>query len=128
MANKTTKKHFELFKKECQFWIDILNLNNYEINFSHESCEFYGEKIFAITSRTYNSRYVDIIFSDTFHDKEPTDELIKRYAQHEVFEVLLNDMWILASARSWDEDQWDAAGHDLIHRLQYMSKKLMEMK
>lgn len=33
---KTTKKQFELFKKECRKWIDRFELNGWEINFTHQ--------------------------------------------------------------------------------------------
>jgi len=32
---KTTKKDFELFKKECRSWIDKLELNNWSVYFQH---------------------------------------------------------------------------------------------
>ena len=32
---KTTKKHFNIFKKECRKWVDKFELNNWEINFKH---------------------------------------------------------------------------------------------
>ena len=35
MGTKTSKKDFELFKKECRKWADILSLKDYEWAFFH---------------------------------------------------------------------------------------------
>ena len=46
---KTTKKHFELFRQECQKWIDELKLDNWEVHYIRKGIEYrlWHEAIFA---------------------------------------------------------------------------------
>ena len=36
MGNKTTRKDFALFKRECRKWIERLSLGDWEVTFHHD--------------------------------------------------------------------------------------------
>ena len=46
---KTNKKYFEIFKKECQYWIDFFGLTDYRIEF------FMSEEINGARSEEHTS-------------------------------------------------------------------------
>lgn len=105
---KTNKKHFEIFKKECEYWIDRFELSNWEIFF-----EFKKEKDIearALCSTDEVGRIVNIDFSDEFlgFDKI-TNEDIKQTAKHEIIHLLLADIAnqkhnVFSSEREWRKD------------------------
>jgi len=113
---KTTKADFDLFKKECKKWIDKLNLNNWEYEFSHE---FIGDNIVATTESTFKSKMV-LIKLNTDIDKFKGSKIvyIKSVAHHEILHVLLENLYHLAIARDFGEGYYLAEEHAVIHRLQ----------
>jgi len=80
---KTTKKHFEIFKKECQKWIDFFGLSEYGIEFFHgEVDECRG----STTDYEHDMR-IDLHLSAKLLN--PSREMIAKTAFHEVCEALL---------------------------------------
>jgi len=84
MNYKTTKKDFQEFKKECEYWIKYFRISGWEIHFIHSSdpdgraCCFWDEpgRISTIS--------LNLSWSMT-----PVKNEIKRTAFHEVCELLL---------------------------------------
>ena len=82
---KTNKKYFEIFKKECQYWIDFFGLTDYRIEF------FMSEEINGARGQTEDYKdlmALDITFPTELHD-ETGIEKIKKTAFHEVCEGML---------------------------------------
>jgi len=82
---KTTKQHFELFKRECKKWIKLFGLIDYRIEYfnSEEANGSRGE------TRDYDDLMaVDIIFPKELND-ETNIEKIKMAAFHEICEIML---------------------------------------
>ena len=95
---KTTAKHFELFKEECQKWIEKLNLDDWEVNYWHENPEYYQADCEIQKEATY--RRVDIKFTTDRIEKENlNDEYIKGIAKHEMMHLLLGNLSELAYSR-----------------------------
>jgi hypothetical protein len=117
---KTTKQHFELFKKECEYWIDKFGLTEYRIEF------FLNEK--ANGSRGLSEDYghlmaIDIYFPTDLH-KETDIEKIKTAAFHEVCEVLL----MRARGMMSEYYNFEIANkeiHTIIRRLENLIKKII---
>ena len=85
---KITPEHFEIFKKECQKWIEIFGLKNWQINYVHKKLE----KARARTSFNCVGG-IATIFLNTNWDEDATYYFdvndIRKSAFHEVCELLL---------------------------------------
>ena len=111
---KTTKKDFELFKKECQDWIDILGLKDWEVRFKYE---FVSDDNFAETEFNTIQRWVDIKLNMEWPIK-PTNQEIKKAAFHEALELRFADIRMIASSRSFDQDALTGETHKIINVFQ----------
>lgn len=117
---KITKKDFQFFKKECQKWIDKLHLNDWKIYYGFQK----DEDNFATFSSHYRARQCTIKLAKSFGKKGEVAiykkrEQMKETAFHEVVEgMLLARLEGLARDRNWDDAEWEAEAHAVIHRLQ----------
>lgn len=84
---KTTKNHFEIFKKECWLWIKSFGIRDFEYYFEHKL----WEGSFAHTQTNLEAKNVQFTFSTEF-TIPITIKHIKRVAFHEVQEVLFADI------------------------------------
>jgi len=100
---KTTKKDFEMFKKECQKWIDILGLKDWHIWYEHEQTD---ENCIAQYAEDPQARSLTIWFTTGLHSPL-TEHDIKSTAFHEIMEVYMVDLRRMAlesnSFKSVDE-------------------------
>jgi len=114
---KTTKKDFEVFKKECKKWIDIFELNNWEIMFIHSK----RADNRAWINPSTDPRLVKIALGAEWINLEP-DTIsvndIKRVAFHEICELLLEPLGYLAECRFITETEIEPARHDIIGKLE----------
>jgi len=116
---KLNEKHFELFKKECKYWIKKFGLIGWSIHYK------FSDKIetFAQCKTSYTNRTCIISLSnkDLKDDNPVTDNIIyeiKKTAFHEVMELFLSPFCALGGARSWDEEVWDREQHAIIRTLE----------
>ena len=91
---KTTRKHFEIFKKECEYWIDKFGLKDWDIAFEHKS----GDNL-ASARWDIHARWCIIKLATDWEHIKPTDYELKSTAYHEVVELLLADMYTMAGWR-----------------------------
>ncbi len=93
---KSTKKDFELFKKECLYWVDRFQLNDFYINFEHTHLNGHNAEISV--GRTGG---VTVRFSTDIHPwNNNFKESIKTAAKHEMCHLLLGRYAELAESRS----------------------------
>jgi len=91
MSYKTTKKNFAEFKKECEYWIEYFGLSDWQIHFDH--CEVKDGRA---------SCWADIIGKlctielSTEWNASPVKWEIKKVAFHEICELLINQLGVLA--------------------------------
>jgi len=114
---KTTKKHFEIFKGECEKWIDILGLKDWEIHFEHRDV---GDGNIAECHRNSASRIARLSLCRVWPGKSMvalTDDNIRTSAFEEVCHVLLYGLSSCAYARHIMEHEIDEAEHAVIMRL-----------
>ncbi len=122
MKNKTTKKHFAIFKKECEYWLDYFGIKDYDVSFKHvlinpDSC--------AETSWNIVGRVATITLNINWTNSSLTDLDLKRTAFHEVCELLLGDMTHYLSAY-YSVSFMEMNTHILITRLEnsvFMEKR-----
>ena len=92
---KTTKASYELFKKECRKWQDILGLKDWYIDFEHDLIIEGNE---ACAHMDINAKSATLILSTEWVGAV-NDETIKMAGFHEVCEVLLCQLHMLANER-----------------------------
>lgn len=85
---KITKAHFEIFKTECQKWIEIFGLKNWQINYVHKKLED------SRASTSFNCvGGIATIFLNTNWDEKASYEFdvndVRKSAFHEICELLL---------------------------------------
>ncbi len=112
---KTNKKHFELFKTECEEWIEKLGLFDWDLLIKHDKKKNgalanlwtdYAKKVATIT-----------LYEDWGDNDKPTDENIKKSARHEVLHLLLSRSRGLAQSRFITNDEIVEADEEIINRL-----------
>ena len=119
---ETTKKDFEIFKKECQLWIRKLGLSDWEVIFCFEALVGNDAQCnWNVDSRTaviYLNVELDIC----------TQSYVKILARHEIFELLLADISSFSRRRyNVNEIDIERAGHIIISRLENMLNKTNEI-
>ena len=82
---KPTKKQFEIYKKECEKWIEIFGLKDWEIFFDYEDVD--GSPA-SLTFHCIN-RIAIFHFGPKQEKSGLNNQQIKRNAFHEVCELLL---------------------------------------
>jgi hypothetical protein len=88
---KTTKAQFEYFKKRCEYWRVKFQMGNWDFGYWHEKCE----DVKAEYKIKGGGRVATIWFA-TEWDDDITFLKIDRTAFHEVFEILLHELRLLA--------------------------------
>ena len=112
----TTKKHFEVFKKEVMKWVKAYSLLDWNITIEHIELADNGnsaECAYNIIGKSATIR-LNKYFTDTEHF---TTQEIKEAAAHEVFELLLCHFGHLAECRYTTDKEIEIARHGIIARL-----------
>ena len=112
---KTTKKDFELFKKECKKFIDLFELNNWSIVFEHSN-----KKGMLASCVTDISSYRTVIsFCKKWDDsiEKMTKSSIVKLALHEVLHLLLARMSDYGNSRFLNRDELIEAEEELVNKL-----------
>ena len=114
---KTTPKHFALFKKTVYVWLDHFGLKDWEIIISHDIPVSVDDAMGACG--TDLAQRSCTIYLNKEWDVPVTDEFVKATAFHEVGELLLAPLDILArvTERMISPDEFDSAKHAIIARL-----------
>lgn len=112
---KISKKDFELFKTECQKWVQKLGLTDWNITFRHRPL------INAQAHTQYDCNASSACFSLRTECDKPEKEAftssIEDSAKHEVLHLLLARLYFKAGARYLNEGELDEAEHAVIARL-----------
>ena len=120
---KTTKRHFEIFEKECRKWIDRFELNNWEIIFVHSK----DASNRAWITPSNEGMNVKICLGSEWYNLEPdviTNVMIKRSAFHEVCELLIEPVCWLGECRYLTDTEMGPARHILIGKLEHVLFKM----
>lgn len=115
MKNKTTAKHFEIFKAECEKWIEIFGLKGWSIWYSHtvEDNTNRAECSYKILNRSLGFRLNPDWGGDTV-----TEKALSKDAFHEVSEALLCRIRCLSQSRFIHLDEIDEEIHAIIRTLE----------
>ena len=117
---KTTKKQFELFKSECQKWIDRFELSGWRF-------DFYLEELVraqALVIRAYEECVITVKFNTTLErsDERSFDEVIIETAKHEMIHALIGNLATMAYAKYVTESEITKTEEELVRKLDKIIK------
>lgn len=110
---QTTKKDFELFKKECQKWIDRFELSNWNVYFYHGNDE--DKQIVAQIYTELTKRSVAVNLNTEIDENIVLN--IPEIAKHEMIHLLLADIIELGWRRFVTKDELESAEESLVSKL-----------
>ena len=113
---KTTKADFEYYKKCVQKWVNLFQLNDWEVDFEHkDDLRFIGACSFDLCGRT-----ATISLATNWEDTIVSKKELNLTAFHEVVELLLVPYYSLSRDRKYDEDKHSEVSHQIIRTLEYV--------
>lgn len=118
---RTSKRDFQLFKKEFEKWADILDLKSYQLYFYHDPLD--GS--YARISVDESGKVADIIYSSKL--SKTAAEMSSgpaSHALHEVLHLLLNRLESLGKERFTGSSEIDDEGERLVRLL----RKVLQMR
>ena len=113
---KVNQKQFELFKSECKKWIDIFELNNWEVAFKHNK----SKNALAYCLTDVSCYKATIHLCKEWKKDEPiefTNESIKKIALHEVLHLLLARLSDYGNSRFLSCAELGEAEEELVNKL-----------
>lgn len=114
---KTTKRHFDLFVKECKKWIKIFGLFGWEFSYSHNDYPNLNVAAYCIWPDEPAETNFTLGLCVT-NDDVITDAYIRKCAFHEVMEAFLYKMIYLARARYVHPEEIAEERHHIIRTLE----------
>ena len=116
---KLTQKHFEIFKKSCEYWIDELKLDNWEVHYrwrkSRENRASMNTNLSGYIATMFLSREWSNYDKIT---KKEIEEEIKTAAKHEIIHLLLARLSGNGSSRFISSDDLVEAEEELVRKLE----------
>lgn len=120
---KTTKKHFELFKRSCEYWIERFKLDNWKVNYVHGTIR---PDTYANCETKVSGYIATIHFCKKWYTSEgnymPTKENIEETAKHEVIHLLLARLSDYGTSRMYTADDCYEAEEELVRKLHNIIK------
>lgn len=120
---KTTKKDFELFKKECLYLQEKWGLQRYDLHFEHKNLN--DDKLDAAASKV-SPNYVAYLILDTEidepHIERPISKMTKDSARHEMLHILIGRYVLNAWSRFINKNELDESEEELVRTLEKLIK------
>jgi len=105
-----TKKEFELYKKECEKWLEVFGLQSWNVSIIQKEID--PEEAFGACEWEYENRCASLVLNTKCY--LPNLD-IKETALHECLELLLCPLQDLAQCRNWDHSEWTKERHSVIN-------------
>ena len=115
MRYKTNKKDFEVFKEECNKWVDYYGLKSWIIDYTHSN-KYHNNLATCNTNITNRSCVINLTIN--WETDQVTDYWVRRWAFHEVCELFLANLRALAFYRHTTEDEIKEEVHAIIRTLE----------
>ena len=116
MPYKTTKKDFEEFTAEAQKWSNYFGMSDWEIIYLHDDQQGVGDNR-ASCYVDYNGKIASIYLACEWNIP-PYKGVIKKVAFHEIVEVLISPLRVMAQSRYVTSDEIDVANHYIVRILE----------
>jgi len=115
---KTNKKHFKLFKDECNRWVEYWGLTEWKIFYAHKH---WNDNALASCSSDTIGMVATINLEPDWGenmDDEDIEGCVRQSAFHEVCELMLSKFRYTANRRdnTWDDIMHN--NHEIIRRLE----------
>ena len=123
--SKTTAKHFEIYKKECEKWIDVFGLKGWEPYFEHDIKD---ENALAQMFADIEGRTCTFFLAPDWGGNPVTNEELDKTAFHEVLELLLARLNFLANSRSVNQSEIVEEIHHIIRTFENAVFKIFKKK
>jgi hypothetical protein len=118
---KTTKKDFEEFKKECEYWIEYFGLKEWELHWEHAKCSVESRR--AEVSYNVYGRIATFTMNTEIQAKEGKKlaplagkDFYGTSAFHEVCELLIAPLYNMATY-TFNAEEVQKESHTIIQRL-----------
>ena len=116
---QTTEEDFELFKTECQFWLDLWGMSEFIIQFSHGSAMLQPESDACCGTNEIDVTLTFCLAKEIDDSEvEFTQYYIIELAFHEIGEGLLSGLSNLAHEREITHNAIIRAQHVIINKMQ----------
>lgn len=112
----TTPEQFNLFKYECQRWIDYFGLIDWKVLYEHSKCS--SDSYAEMLVKGVNDRVVVLRFNSESSEINDRHEDIPKTAFHEVCELLTWPLEYLGTCRYVQPEEFPPARHVLIRILE----------
>ena len=113
---KTTAEHFEIFKKEVQKWIEYYQLIDWRITILWENdSEGKGR---GWSGAKITDKIACVALCKDWGADEITEARLRKTALHEVWEVMLSPLHVIATDRTFDMFNLTREIHTLIRRME----------
>ncbi|MDY6857232.1 MAG: hypothetical protein SWO11_21525 [Thermodesulfobacteriota bacterium] len=118
---KTTKKDFEIFKEECEKWIEKFGLKDWEVKYSHK---FLDNKRAAEIVYNIAGRLATITFPASIDKADKTEDYIRSAAFEEICHLLLAPTYNMMDKRyGLTEEEVNMEEHRIIRILENVLRK-----
>ncbi len=111
-----TEEHFEMFKEEFVYWINMYGLIGWEFHFSFDTKT--SDEARAQIFRDHDARITIVMLATKWQGTEPTEYNIRKCGFHEATELLLSKINDLVRSRSVTDRQIEEEIHNLIRILE----------
>ena len=112
-SNLTTRKHFDLFKKEFKKWQKKFELSYLRIAYFHEKIDGRAEIRYDLDNHT-----VRLSFDTDWGDSDPINEsTICGAAKHEAIHLLLAELSVAGRSKDYTTRDCDIAEEKLVRKL-----------
>ena len=115
---KTNKKHFETFKKECEYWIKRFQLNGWKVEYVHAKLE---DEVLGTLESNLDGYVALITFTTNIFDNgsdTTLEENIRETAKHEVIHLLLSRLSLMGKTRFTESKGYISAEEELVRKLE----------
>lgn len=113
---KTTQKHLDIFKKECQLWIDRFELNHFRIFYDH--CQV--KDCYARINHDVSNSVATIEFNKEWAmaGVDNLEESIKETAKHEIIHLLLAKLSTYGISKHYTKSDCIETEEELVRKLE----------
>jgi len=113
MKIKYNKKQFKQFVKYCNYWINKLNITEYEIDFKHHDIDTAARTTYDVRAKLACIQLCLVSEGDFCLQTD-----LNKLACHEVLHLLLADLgYVIDQTKDFESDLAISAEHSVLQRL-----------